>query len=357
MKNRVLQEDIENIASCDILDELDSDSVILVTGATGLLGSLVVKSLLRWKRKQDKKIKVIAMVRSLDKAKKIFANEWIDADLSMYVGDVNRPLDIEGKVDYIIHGASATSSRYFVENPVETIYTALDGTRNVLELARDKEVKKAVYLSSLEVYGTPDKKGGYIKEDEYGYIDPTQVRSSYSEGKRMAECVCVSYAKEYGVPVTVARLSQTFGAGVDYNDGRVFAEFARCAIEKRDIVLHTQGNTVRTYCYTSDAIKAIFMLMLHGKAGESYNVTNMETAVSIREMAELVCGLDVTKCIQVVIDIPKDIAAYGYNPEMVICLDSGKLQKLGWKPEVCMREMFERLIESMEISSGVGKTI
>ena len=95
-----------------------------------------------------------------------------------------------------------------------------------------------VYLSSLEVYGTPDGTKEFITESDYGYIDPLQARSSYSEGKRMVECLCKAYQEEYGVPVRVARLSQTFGTGVAYDDGRVFAEFARCAMEKKDIVLH-----------------------------------------------------------------------------------------------------------------------
>lgn len=260
-------------------------------------------------------------------------------------------MEISGKIDYIIHGAIATSSKYFVEKPAETIYTALCGTRNVLEFARQKNVKKVVYLSSLEVYGTPDPAKQHISETDYGSIDPMQVRSSYSEGKRMAECICVAYSKEYGVPVTVARLSQTFGAGVSYNDGRVFAEFARCAIEGRDIVLHTQGNTVRSYCYTSDAAQAIFCLMLRGQVGEAYNVTNMDTAISIKDMAQLVCDLVPEQKIHVTVDIPKDISIFGYNPEMVIRLDCAKLQALGWKSAVCLEEMFSRLIESMRQSS------
>lgn len=161
----------------------------------------------------------------------------------------------------------------------------------------------------------------------------------------MVECLCASYAKEYGVPVKVARLSQTFGPGVDYEDGRVFAEFARCALEKRDIVLHTEGNTVRTYCYTKDALSGILYILLKGNTGEAYNVTNMDTAVSIREMAELVCKTIGAGEIKVTVDIPEDICSFGYNPEMVIRLDSGKLMNLGWTPTVGIEEMYTRLAE------------
>lgn len=346
--NPVLRQDMEEVSAYQVLEGLGAGSVILVTGATGLIGSQIVKALACHSQRTGKNLKVIALARSLEKARSVFGQMLEAGCIQVCVGDVTWPLEIAGPVDYIIHGASATSSKYFVEKPVETIFTALNGTRNILELAREKQVRKVVYLSSLEVYGIPDPSCVSITETDYGYIDPMQVRSSYSEGKRMAECVCISYAKEYGVPVTVARLSQTFGAGVSYDDGRVFAEFARCAIEGRDIVLHTQGNTVRTYCYTADALRAIFCLLLSGQAGEAYNVTNMDTAISIRDMGEMVCGLVPEKGIRVCIDIPENVAAFGYNPEMVIRLDTRKLQSLGWNSQVGLKEMFQRLIADMK---------
>ena len=346
----ILRDDLEKLSYSNILDGLEKNASILITGATGLICSQIVWSLACHSVAMEKDLQILALVRNEEKARSMFGS-LMDAGLvTLCVGDIVSPLKVEQHVDYIIHGASATSSRYFVEKPVETIVTALKGTQNVLELAREKKVRKVVYLSSLEVYGTPDNTREYISESDYGYIDPMQVRSSYSEGKRMAECMCVSYTKEYNVPVVVARLSQTFGPGVSYSDGRVFAEFARCAIEKRDIVLHTQGKTLRTYCYLRDAISALFCLMLRGEAGQAYNVTNMDTAITIRDMAQLVCTL--AEGIQVTIDIPEDIAAFGYNPEMVIRLDSKKLQDLGWNAEVGIKEMFVRLIGSMQKVKG-----
>ena len=152
----------------------------------------------------------------------------------------------------------------------------------------------------------------------------------------------------------IARLSQTFGTGVDYNDGRVFAEFARCAIEGRDIVLHTQGNTVRSYCYTKDAVSADLTILTKGNTAEAYNVTNMETAVSIREMAQLVCETIGEGKIKVVVEIPENIASFGYNPEMVIKLDTGRLTALGWKPGTGLVKMYEKMAESMKMCGKRG---
>ncbi len=345
-RDEVLFRDMEEIANQKVFYETLKNSSVFVTGATGLLGSQIVMSLLCMNRLRGSKIRITAMARSEEKARKVFGDLYDAEGLAFYYGDINHPIVCENEADYIIHGASSTSSKYFVTQPVETIFTALDGTRNVLEFARMKKSKAVVYLSSLEVYGTPEADSAKISEKDYGYLDPLSVRSSYSEGKRMAECMCAAYASEYGVPVKIARLSQTFGAGVEYQDNRVFAEFARCAAEKRDIVLHTPGNTIRSYCYTKDAVSAIFFILVNGNPAEAYNVTNMDTAVSIKEMAELVCGLWPESGIRVRIEIPEDASAFGYNPEMVIRLDSSKLQKLGWQPTVGLEEMFVRMMES-----------
>lgn len=345
MGNQIMQEDVEAIVDSGLNVQELCGKTVLVTGATGLIGSQMVYLLACYNRKKSMGIKIIAMVRSEEKGRKFFAHLIERGDVELYMGDVNMPLEITEPVDYIIHGASVTSSQYFVSHPVETIETALNGTSNILKFAAEKKVSGMVYLSSLEVYGVPQTEDGTIGEKDYGYIDPLSVRSSYSEGKRMVECMCASYAKEYEVPVKVARLSQTFGAGVNYDDGRVFAEFARCAIEKRNIVLHTQGRTVRSYCYTKDALSALLYILLKGSTGEAYNVTNMDTAVSIREMAEMVCDTIGKHEIQTVIDIPEDVASFGYNPEMIIRLDSNRLMELGWSATVGLEEMYERMIE------------
>lgn len=343
--NKIMQEDIEDIVrNFPYAKQLDGKNV-LVTGATGLIGAQVVRTIACMNRMCQMHAHVLAYVRNEKKAEEMFAPLIERGDVEIIVGDIN---DFElgaYAIDYVIHGASATSSRYFVTNPVETIKTALNGTTAVLEMAREKQVKGMVYLSSLEVYGTPAEGTEWIKEEDYGYIDPMNTRSSYSEGKRMVECICASYAQEYQVPVKVARLSQTFGPGVDYQDGRVFAEFARCAMEKRNIVLHTQGRTVRTYCYVKDAVSALLYILLKGENGQAYNVTNMDTAISIREMAEMVCHVIGKDQMETVVEIPEDIASFGYNPEMVIRLDCGRLQELGWKATVGLEEMYTRMCE------------
>lgn len=347
-KDNIMMEDIVDISKSTIIDwNMFNGKTVFITGATGLLGSQIVKALMYANMTKALDVKLLLLVRNNQKAKEVFGENLNANNVKIIEGDImNMPM-VDEKIDFIIHGACPTSSKFFVEKPVETIDIIINGTKNMLDLAKEKNISGFMFLSSLEIYGTP-KHSNTIVENDYGYIDNLSVRSSYSEGKRLAECLCVSYCKEYGIPVKIARLSQTFGPGVEYNDGRVFAEFIRSAIEKKDIILHTEGKTVRTYCYTKDAIIAILFLLLNGIDGEAYNVTNPNTAFSIKEMAQLVCDTFEDSNINVIIEIPNDVEKYGYNPEMIIKLDTNKIEKMGWKASTGLKDMFIRTKESME---------
>ena len=231
---------------------------LFVTGATGLIGQTLIKRVIEFNRNNCGRIKVIASVRNMEKAHGIFGEDNPEEELSYVVSDIcSIPLEDMG-IDYIVHTASNTSSKAFVERPMEIIETAVGGTKRVLELAKINGIRAMAYLSTMEVYGTPstDEK---IDESHSTNLDTMSVRSCYPESKRMCESICASYQKEYGVPTVVLRLTQTFGPGVQYDDGRVFAEFARCAIEGRDIVLKTKGETKREYLHVDDAVNAIFI--------------------------------------------------------------------------------------------------
>ena len=323
-----LSEDIENVIKIFDMSVFNNKS-ILITGATGLLGKLCVKSLLR----TQYNIKVIALVRNLQKAQDIFGE---NSKLKIIVQDINSPIKIDDEIDYIIHTASITSSKAFFTTPVETITTCINGTQNVLELAKSKNVKSFVYLSSLEVYGVQAKED--ITEEDYGFLDILSPRSSYSEGKRMAENLCISYGHEYNLPVKIARLAQTFGPGVAYEDSRVFAQFARSVINKSDIILNTTGETKRNYCYTADAVRAIFTILIKGLDNNAYNVANKNTYISIVDMAKMLENEN-TK-----VKFMIDGVNRGYNPEVKIKLNSDKLERLGWEPKVDLKEMYERMI-------------
>lgn len=348
--NAILMCDIKDLVSQRQYFEPFENSSILVTGATGLIGSILVKSLVEYSRKNESNITVYAACRNEAKYSKVFA-DYKTESLKPVFSDIF-DLDISAlSVDYIVHGASITDSKTFIQKPVETIDTAIDGTRNLLKQCIHKPLKGFVYLSSLEIYGISKDFAGIrnVKEEDAGYIDCMSVRASYSEGKRMVENICASYATEYFVPVKVVRLCQTFGAGVEYNDNRVFAQFARSVIEGENIVLKTRGETVRNYCYTTDAVSAILTVLAKGNAGEAYNIANMTTTISIADMAQFVCTLYPESGSKVVFDISEDAGKLGYNSVVQLQLDSAKVASLGWKPCINLEAAFRKLIEGMRM--------
>lgn len=358
-KDRILQEDLERIAASEMVDwEALRGKRILVTGATGLIGSLAARALVCASVERSLGLKVAALVRSPEKGKAMLG-AFLEDGLELVTGDILSPIVAEGPVDYILHGASVTTSKDFVERPVETILTTLKGTEHLLELARQKQVKSMVYFSSMEIYGVPDlasyqeiadsaQTAAVLREADYGYIDPLMVRSSYSEGKRMAEGLCAAYAHEYQVPVKMVRLAQTFGAGIPQNENRVFAQFARSIMEGRDIVLHTDGSKAHCYCYTTDAVLGILTVLLRGMNGEAYNISNEETYSTIRGMAEMLIEKYPQSGSHLVFDIPEDATRYGYAPTSRMLICSEKVRALGWNAQVALPEMFARLMKSME---------
>lgn len=319
----------------------NKEEVFLITGATGLIGSTLVKKLLD--TGESGNIKIIALVRSMEKAQNVFAEYCGDERIRFVVGDVENLPEIDGNIDFIVHGANPTSSRYFIEKPVETLHTAINGTDNLLKLALEKNVMSFIFLSSMEVYGIPEK-GTKVTETDSGCFNTTITRNCYPLSKQICENMCCAYFKEYGVPAKIARLTQTFGQGVSYNDGRVFAEFARCAIEQRNIILKTKGETERCYLYTEDAVSAILTILYHGENGEAYTVANEDTYCSIYEMASMVAD---KYGIQVEI-LEQDVASQGYANTLYMDLDTSQLQRLGWKPKVGLEEMYNRMIEDMQ---------
>lgn len=318
-----------------------SGKSILITGATGLVGSMLTRFLLYCNKKIGLNVRVYALIRNKQKADKIFAN-YLKESLVYVIADLKKDrLNINDNVDYIIHAAAVTSSKLLIEHPVDALEIAINGTEKILKLAEEKNVESMVYISSMEVYGQPTK-SGKVKENELGYIDLTNPRSGYPESKRLCESLCTAYASQYNLNVRVARLAQTFGAGVLPGENRVFAQFARSIIKGENIVLHTEGNSEGNYVYISDAIGAILFLLLSGKKGQAYNVVNEDSHMSIKQMADLVINNFGSSDQKVVIDIPNK--NMGYAPEVHMQLSGQKLIELGWAPSIDLNASYERLI-------------
>jgi nucleoside-diphosphate-sugar epimerase len=339
--NNILLEDFKYIVSSNLDWEKLKGKSILVTGGTGFIGSLIIRFLI-FLNENEYDIKIVSLVRDMKKAE----NMYDSSSVTLIKGDIcNLPL-IEYKIDFIFHCAAVTQSKVMIEQPVEVAEGIVNGTLNVCKLANEKQVESMVYLSSMEVYGSTSKGLQLVTENDLGDIDILNPRSCYPLGKRMAENICYSYYSEYSLPVKIARLAQTFGAGVLPEENRVFAQFANCVRQNKNIVLHTKGDSRGNYCYSADAIIALFKLLLEGQNGEAYNIANEEASVTIFEMAELVAKNIGKNKIKVVLDIDEK-QNYGFAPKTEIKLSAEKMKKLGWKPTVGLLEMYQRMIKWM----------
>jgi dTDP-glucose 4,6-dehydratase len=343
--NKIRQADLEEIVQNPIIDELKGKTVF-ITGATGLIGSEIVLSLLCANRLKDLGIKIVAQVRNYNKATVIFEKVLNNPNLEFVVQDINNEFVYPKNVDYIIHCACVTSSKEMVEEPIKCIQTTVNGAKNILDFANSKNVAGICYLSSLEIYGNVNK-ATLIDENAYGFIDLTSPRSCYPEAKRLAEVLFASYCNKYGIKTSIARLAQTFGAGISKDDNRVFAQFAKSAINKKDIILHTKGETVRNYCYLTDCVTGIFYILLRGEKGEAYNLANTKTGISILDMANLVAQKN-----NINVKVEFSGTNYGYNPTIKVLLNTQKIEKLGWKPKYELDKMFERTIEGLKNGSN-----
>ena len=308
----------------------------LITGATGLIGKALIHHL------AESADCIYACCRSREKFDRCFGKYDVSHIIPVF-GDIC-DLNIKNcDADYIIHAASATASKDFVQKPVETIKTAVQGTINLLDQCRGRNIKGFVYLSSMEAFGVTPPDDREIREKDLGYIDVMSVRSSYSEAKRMCECLCAGYASEYDVPAKVVRLAQTVGPGVSYTDNRVTVQFARAVIENKDIVLRTEGKTRRPIIYMDDAVSAILTVLEKGRAGECYTAANPATFCTIRETAEVIIRELAHNRIKLVFDLDPNA---GYAPDICLNLNVDKLKALGWEPKVGLVDAYRALIRS-----------
>ena len=345
--NLVRQKDLEELALNPIFEKFNEKKV-LITGSTGLIGSEIVLALMCANRIKNLNIKVVALARNIKKAERIFELILSRKNFEIVIQDVVDEVKYDDEVDYVIHCASVTKSKEMVENPERCLKVTIAGTKNILEFVRNKDISGFCYLSSIEVYG--GLKSDYdVKEDiQLIELDLNNPRNSYPQSKRLAENLCIEYFREYNTPVKIARLTQTFGAGIEKSENRMFAQFAKNIVQKKDIILHTEGNSYKNYCYLTDAVLGILVMLINGKNGEIYNVANYDTGIAVKDLALRLCQKYSTSKLKIELN-----NKMGYNQDIKIKLNSDKLESLGWKASIGLDEMFDRLIESLEVEKRI----
>lgn len=346
--NEIYQSDLKRaIDSVKSFEKIKSRS-IMITGASGLIGSFLVDMFVYANEKFDFQIKIYAIGRNMRRLKERFGCRL---GLVCIEQDVNQVIDISYKADYVIHAASNAYPAAFNSDPVGTILSNIMGTKNLLDFCHKCGAERFMFVSSGEVYGIVEREIDTFGEDDYGYVDSLNVRSCYPSSKRAAETLCISYTKQFGVETVIARPCHTFGANVTSQDNRANVQFIKNVLDGKDIVMKSKGEQIRSYCYIADCASAILTVLLDGETAQAYNIVNPTEKITILGFAQIVGEVSGKK---VVFELANDQEKKNETPIVKQVLDGRKLEQLGWEGKFSIEEGIEHtvLIQKMLLESA-----
>lgn len=333
------KEELLKVAALNIPWEKLQGCNILITGATGLIGSCLIEVLML---QSNIKYNVYASGRNEDRARKNFAQYVNDSRFHFLKHDVTLPLESDIEFQYIIHAASNASPNFFTSNPVEVMLSNIDGVKNLMNYGIKHGLKRFIFVSTGEVYG----EGNIQKftEDYSGYVDCTKLRSCYPTSKRAAENLCIAYSVEYGIETVIARPSHTYGPYFTESDNRVYAQFIRNVLKGQNIVMKSTGSQFRSWCYVVDCVSALLHIILKGENQQAYNIADDSSNISIKDLAEMIANISGKK---VIIELASDTEKAGYNVVTKSIFSTEKLRELGWTIQGTMKSKMETTINEL----------
>lgn len=319
------------------------DKSFLVTGGLGLICSTIVDLLVVASREKNLNVNIYLAARD----KRRFDDKYGKTDNVHFVEyDALKPVNFKFDIDYIICGAGVASPDKYVSEPVETMLSNITGVKNVLEYAKQKNIKRIIYISSSEIYGKKQTDNQFA-EGVYGTVDLDSIRSSYAVAKQASELICKSFASEYGVDTVIVRPGHVFGPTASKNDKRISSDFAFKAASGIPLEMKSSGSQKRSYCYSIDAAAAILVVLLKGEIGEAYNICTKET-MTIKEMAEIYAEAG-NVSLSYVEPTKKEVNAF--NPMNNSSLSFDKLSKTGFRAQFTVEEGLKHTVRILhEIS-------
>lgn len=347
IESKLYKEDIEYVSNLELPWNKLKNKSILISGASGLIGSFLVDVLMEKNKTSNLNCKVYALGRTEKKAKERFSYWWENNLFEFISFDINKPLkrtDLK-QINYVIHLASNTHPKAYSTDPIGTVTTNIIGTYNLLEFANEHSAERFVFASTCEIYG--ENRGDIDKFDEnyLGYIDCNTLRAGYPESKRCGEALCQAYISQKNMDIVIPRLTRSYGATLLMSDTKALSQFIKKGLAGEDIVLKSEGTQFYSYTYVADAVSGLLTVILKGKNGEAYNIADEKSDITLKNLAELVADYANKK---VVFELPDEIENAGYSKATKAILDSAKSQQLGWKAHFDIKSGIERTMDILK---------
>lgn len=319
---------------------------ILLSGATGMIGKCIIDLIMQYNHTHmdGDPIRLIALSRNGQSAKVRLAEYWKEESFSYIACDVNQKIPECGQADYIIHAASNTHPLQYSQDSIGTITANVIGTKNLLDYAVGHKTERFCFVSSVEVYGENRGDADRFREDYLGYLNCNTLRAGYPESKRVGETLCNAYGQTYQLEFVIPRLSRVYGPTMLSSDSKAIAQFIKKAAAGEDIILKSAGTQLYSYTYALDAAMGILVVLLKGKSGEAYNISDPESEVTLRQITE---WLAEDNGVKVTFEIPDVTEQAGYSTATKALLDTEKITELGWKPQTHMREGLAQTVRSL----------
>lgn len=348
--NKLYFEDIRKVSKQNLPWSMLHNKVVLVTGATGLIGHFLVDTLMNLNLNYDLDCQIIAIGRNKQRALIEFSKYLSSQQFIFLTHDINNPLNnlISDKVDFVIHLASNTHPQMYATEPINTITANIIGTKNLLDFCIEHSVRRFVFASSNEIYGENRGDVDLFDEQYCGYINPNTLRAGYPESKRCGEALCQAYGVQKGIEFVIPRFTRSYGPTMLINDTKAISQFIKNGIKGENIVLKSAGLQNYSYTYVADAVSGLLYALLLGKSGEAYNIADESANVTLKSLAQKIAETAHTK---VIFQEPSKLEQSGYSKATKALLDGSKLRGLGWNALYDIDTGIKRTMQILKLTS------
>lgn len=339
--NTIINEDILDICKENVSWGKLKNSTVLITGATGYLATYIILTIMKRNSLYNDKIKVFALCRNRQKAIQIYKEYLKSEFLEFIFQDVIEPIENINNVDVIIHAASPANSFINEFEPYKVIEANVIGFDNLLKKCFEWGTKKIVFFSSGTVYGNNTPVCG-VDENYRDQFDFCNIKNCYRLSKQMCEMMTCVYSKyNTSIETNIIRPFIVYGPGQVYSQKKVITDFVYNYLNDQNIVIKSDGKAVRSYIYIKDAIKGFFYVLLNGKSGKAYNISNSTQIYSVTQLANIFVQLN--NKLEIIYEKSND----EYLATISNCFTgkNNELVALGWKEETDLRTGIKRMIK------------